>query len=79
MQGKNCGWPFGNSLEGGEYGATTTESIYAEPAQLGLESRHHCLGVLEGRFGIHHYSLVPYTCFLKLQDTAYLNSGIIWL
>ena len=40
---------------------------------MGLETRHHCLGVLEGRVRIHHYSLVTYAHFLKLWDTACLS------
>ena len=44
-----------------------------------METRHHFLGVLEGRVGIHHYSLVTYAHFLKLQDTACLSSGTTWL
>ena len=42
-----------------DYRVTTLESIYAEPTHSGLETRHHCLGVLDGRGRIHHYNLVP--------------------
>ena len=56
------------SLEGLEYRVTTMESISMEATQSGLESRCHCLGMLQGRGRIHHYSLVPYTPSLKLQE-----------
>ena len=42
---------------------------------MGLETRRHCLGVLEGRGGIYPYSLVSCAYFLKLKDTAYLSLG----
>ena len=45
---------------------------------MGLETRCHCLGVLEERDGIHNDSLVPYAHFLKLQDTTCLSSGTTW-
>ena len=51
------------------------ESIKTEATQSGLETRRHCLGVLEERGGILHDSLVPYTYFLKMQDTACHSSG----
>ena len=67
---KNQGWPGGNSLEGLEHRATTTEGLEAEVTQLDLEARCHCVGMLEGRRGIQQYILVSCVHFLKLQDAA---------
>ena len=46
-----------------------------EATQSGLETRCHCLVVLEGRGRIHHYSLVPCALFLKVQYTTCFNMG----
>lgn len=42
---------------------------------MGLDTRCHCLGLLEGRDRIHPYNIVPYAHFLKLQDSACLSTG----